>query len=1010
MDRSSLNGALLRLERASSRAKAKLCILSLCLLLPFSYGHAASNEDLQEAIRLDAAVVLLYRQGRFGDAIQEAEQSLAIRERVLDPEHRDTGRSVNNLAALYQATAQHSRALPLFQRAVAISKKANGLKNGDTAGSLSNLAVEYRLIGQYAKALPVLEEALSISEEVNGPNHERTGTIVNNLAVLYEAMGQYAKAVLLHKRALEITVSRKGMLHSDTSTSLSNLAAAYASMEDYGNSLPLYEQALEISEEVSGTNHPVTGLCLNNLAALYRSMGLPKKSIPLYERALSIAEGVESTAGQGTAIALGNLGGAYQAMRQYDTALPLLERAISISEKTSGAEHPITAVHLNNLAVLYQEMSQFGKALPLLERALEITERSVGPEHPDMGRRLNNIAGVHKAMGNDQKALLLFHRALVVSAMVDSSEMRWVVAANIAEIYSTRNSEGDRRSKPELSAWYGKLAVNTLQSTRGRLTSLSTQNQQAFLTSKERYYSRLSGLLISSGRVSEALEVLSMLKEQDYYDFQSRGSEDDSPRTRASWNEREAPLASEFDDLMTRLGAVAAEFNPLEQRARNPKLAEFLSPAERTRLDALRTERASLIAGYQALAQRLTSALAPRDAAPGAFNAAVVTEQSQRLQRVVTHLQRNSSRPIVLLHYVVNPDRIWIVVQRAPQGMSAPSDQLAAVPVAVKSADLLKDIVAFRLALQSPRGEPLASAKTLHKVLIAPIRNRLPENAVLMLALTGALRYVPFAALHDGEHYLVERHATAQLNDAALQNLERDVAEIWKLVGFGMTQATGGFKALPAVREELEGSLQALKGQGTTWFDAEFTEVRLNAALALPQPVLHLASHFKLEPGVSQNSFLLLGDGQHWSLDKARQQSFKGIDLLVLSACETAKPGGWDAEGKEVESFGMLAQLQGANAVLASLWKVADPSTAQLMQGFYRVRQSTAQISKAEALRKVQLAMLGRPVQRGTPTLPSRGASRADSGPQRSGAKSGSEVPFAHPYYWAPFVLMGNWL
>jgi CHAT domain-containing protein len=136
----------------------------------------------------------------------------------------------------------------------------------------------------------------------------------------------------------------------------------------------------------------------------------------------------------------------------------------------------------------------------------------------------------------------------------------------------------------------------------------------------------------------------------------------------------------------------------------------------------------------------------------------------------------------------------------------------------------------------------------------------------------------------------------------------------------------------------------------------------------------------------------LLGDGRHLSLAelKTLPNLFSGVQLLTLSACNT---GGGD--GTEVEGFGTLAQRQGAKAVIASLWPVADSSTSLLMQELYRIRETSQGITKLEALREAQLELL-------------RGEVQTPVGAPGSSLKP--NAPYSHPFYWAPFFLMGNWL
>ena len=146
---------------------------------------------------------------------------------------------------------------------------------------------------------------------------------------------------------------------------------------------------------------------------------------------------------------------------------------------------------------------------------------------------------------------------------------------------------------------------------------------------------------------------------------------------------------------------------------------------------------------------------------------------------------------------------------------------------------------------------------------------------------------------------------------------------------------------------------------GRIHLDEAFTDAALRAALHERYPVVHIASHFQLHPGDDTASFLLLGDGSHLPLAQLKTwpQPFQGVELLTLSACNTAvgSPG---AEGTEVEGLAVLAQRQGAKAVVATLWAVADTSTQTLMQTFYRLRESQPGLPKVEALRQAQLALL----------------------------------------------------
>ena len=225
-----------------------------------------------------------------------------------------------------------------------------------------------------------------------------------------------------------------------------------------------------------------------------------------------------------------------------------------------------------------------------------------------------------------------------------------------------------------------------------------------------------------------------------------------------------------------------------------------------------------------------------------------------------------------------------------------------------------------------------------------------------------------------------------------------------------MTRKIGEFSALPAVRSELNGLLRkggSVAFQGELYLDEQFTEQRLRDVTQRPFQLLHIASHFQFSPGTEINSFLLLGDGKHLTLGDIRTGGwrFSNVDLFTLSACDTGLGGGRDQNGREIEGFGVIAQQQGAKGVLATLWPVADQSTSLFMSELYQ-RLQGKQFTKAEALRQAQLVLLNG--QHAKPESTPRNVP-----PKTPGAPPFTpdpKRPYAHPYFWAPFILMGNWL
>lgn len=421
-------------------------------------------------------------------------------------------------------------------------------------------------------------------------------------------------------------------------------------------------------------------------------------------------------------------------------------------------------------------------------------------------------------------------------------------------------------------------------------------------------------------------------------------------------------------------------------------------------MTTLRAALAEARLAFDRFVGSLSQVLAGQD--NSAARSRLVGEQLQSHQNVLDDLGA-AGRGVALLQFVPTDDRLNLVLSTAQVQVARQA--------AIGEAELNRRIAAFRQAVQNPRADPLPSGQALHRLLIEPVAADLRAQGVhtLVLVLDGALRYVPFAALHDGQQFLVQRFRLAHYTEAARSRLAAPAQPRWRVAAMGVTRgfAQQKFSALPAVRGELEGIVRDDVLPGQTFIDERFTLATLQQNL--DAPVLHIASHFQFVEG-SDDSFLLLGDGSRLTLRQVRSSlpRFSNVDLLTLSACDTATGGGLRENGLEVEGLGVLAQQRGAKAVLATLWPVADASTGELMQSFYRSRQGQG-LNKAEALRAAQLAMLGGSAGEGEGAGVSRGARPADeAGPRAPPVRAAvaAAAPFSHPYFWAPFVLMGNWL
>jgi CHAT domain-containing protein len=295
-------------------------------------------------------------------------------------------------------------------------------------------------------------------------------------------------------------------------------------------------------------------------------------------------------------------------------------------------------------------------------------------------------------------------------------------------------------------------------------------------------------------------------------------------------------------------------------------------------------------------------------------------------------------------------------------------------------------------------------SRRLYDEFVRPLDEAAQRAGAKLLVLwpDDALRYLPFGALHDGEHYLVEKYALELYSvdrqpGAALRSYSPPTVR-----GLGLTQAIAGFDALPAVAEELcsviRGPIAGLSAHGTEcaanatgkgalagegYADAAFTEARLTDLLSDPGrfSVLHIGTHFSLRPGNAMRSYLVLGDGSRLTLDRINALNFTGIGLATLSGCQTGMGGAVLDDGREVEGLNAIVLRKGAARVIASLWRVEDESTALLMRSMYTDFASKGD-DVAVALQSAQRSLLN----------------------------SAATTPhnYSHPYYWAGFVVSGS--
>jgi CHAT domain-containing protein len=558
-----------------------------------------------------------------------------------------------------------------------------------------------------------------------------------------------------------------------------------------------------------------------------------------------------------------------------------------------------------------------------------------------------------------------------------------------------------------LAIFFGKSAVNRFQEIRKTASAFSSEQQKAALSNYENAYRFLAKLLVEDGRIAEAEQVLTMLKQEELLEYVRR---DDTVAKQLlntiTLSAEEQAAISRYGALAEQITALGKEFGDLESERRQYGVGEF---PKQKRYDELRQQLADASTTFEKFLEELKLKFGQTDTR--------VAQVDSSLKKTLERLKANKT---AVISTIVGEDTLNIIVT------TSKTQRAHTIKVPAKE---INDLVAkFHSALTSPQYDPRPIAQKLYDLLVKPVEGDLAgiKADTILWSLDGTLRYIPPAALWDKKNgYLAERFANVMINLASRDTLALPTGGGRKLsvLGVGVSKGIEGFSPLAAVPDELDcivsdttaGVLSA-KPQctngvlnGRKLLDDKFTLTNFEGELGR-YPIVHIASHFKLTPGDDKNSFLLLGGGpdRKFTVEKLRSEPLTDIELIVLSACNTATPGGSRTNGVEVEGFGSIAQKEGAKSVMATLWSVADTSTKDFMVEFYRLYGKEGK-SKAEAMRLAQMKLMN-----GRYSAEEAGKHRSE--PLVETANSDlpkftvdPKAPFAHPFYWSPFTLIGNW-
>lgn len=661
----------------------------------------------------------------------------------------------------------------------------------------------------------------------------------------------------------------------------------------------------------------------------------------------------------------------------------------------------VKAEYLIEQGKAFYEAEQYTQAVNILQQA--VTSYAVGGDRVNQAMTLSNLSLAYQKLGLWTEAAQANHRSL--NLLEDNQDYAVVLAQSLDVQGLLELNQGQATNA--LETWQKSAAIYTQISKNHPLLTRNQINQTQALQTLG-FYSRAQKILIKTAQTLQnqpdsATKATGLLSLVNVW------------RAEGKFNESLQILTKSLEvaQTLSNLEAIAQAINAPEliyqwqwqlgrllKQAENPQDAIVAYEEAVATLQSLRRDLATINADvqfsfrdrvepvYRELVDLLLKPEGGIEPSPAKLKKARQAIESLQLAELDNYLRQACLNAKVDLDRVVDlQDPTAAVIypiilrDRLEVILKLPKQKLIHYTAYVPRSQVEKTLDELQRNLLEP--DTLNNVQLLsqqvYQWLIQPGANRLTQSQVktLVFVLDNPLRQIPMATLYDGQHYLIEQYRIALT--LGLQLVEPKPLEKEKLAVLiaGLSQARQGFSELKYVEEEVKQIRSKLPNQ--LLFDRQFTTQTFQEQInSQPFPIVHLATHGQFSSNSEQTYILawdkpIKGNDLDNLIRDRDQTSTNAIELLVLSACQTAT-----GDQEAVLGLAGLAVSAGARSTIASLWNVNDASTALMMNQFYQGLVNK-KLSIAEAFRQAQLNLLNNP-------------------------------QYQDPLFWSPYILIGNWL
>lgn len=945
--------------------------------------YREAGDRAKEAVSLNSIGQVYSELGEQQKGLEYLNQSLPLSQAVGD--RKQAAITLSNIGLVYSKLGEQQKALEYYKQSLPLGRAA-GDRSGE-AITLSNMGVIYSQLEEKQKALESYSQSLTLSQAIGDRRGE--ATTLSNIGKVYSDLGEQKTALEHYKRSL--VLSQELSDRWQEAITLNNIGAVYLTLGEKEKALEYFSKSLPLSRAIA--DRSAEAVTLNNIGKIYSDLGEKQQAKEYYNQSLPLSQAVGDRSAQ--ANILNSLGAVSSELGEREEALEYyhksLELSLEMGDRRGGS------LVFSNMGRLYDDLGDKQTALEYFHQSL-LLNKQVGDRNRE-AIILKNIGLVYSKLGEKQKALEYFRQSLLLSRAVGNRETEAINFLSMADV--NRDLGNFTEALKDI-----KEFIKIIENLRANITNPQFRASYS-ATVYYYYYEFCLDLLMeldkkqpNSGYNTKALEVSELFRARRLLELLKEANANIREGISSDLLQQEQRLQQQLDLIEKRRIEVLSSLNP-----------------NQTQVESIDKQRLELLQEYQQNQTQIRKA-SPRYAALSQPKPLTLSEIQKKV------LDRNT----ILLQYSLGEKRsyLWVVTSTGLTSYELP-----------KRADIETAARTFRETVTNPRyrNVPQKSAEAsanLGQLILQPAATKL-GNKRLLIVPDGVLHYTPFGALsldktagQNANTPLIATHEIITLPSASTLGILRQnfgdrkppsqsLAILADPV-FSLTDERIQGKIPPATTENLEannlGLNRSLRASDLAWpparlpFTSEEAKNILNILKLVPTAssspkfdfdasrawatdgnlanyqIVHFATHGIAntknpelsgillsmidDRGNLLNGFLRLNDIFNLKLS---------ANLVVLSACQTGL-------GQNIQGEGMVGLTRGfmyagAQRVAVSLWNVDDEGTSVLMQKFYQ-KMLQEKLAPAAALRAAQLEMI-------------------------------EDDKWRSPYYWAAFLLQGEW-